>query len=70
MYHDREVVDSTDQEDAFARRVESLLVERTAAREGNNFVRADEIRDELSALGVEVMDTPEGPKWKRRSTID
>ena len=70
VYHDREVVDSTDQEDAFARRVESLLVERTAAREGNNFVRADEIRDELSALGVEVMDTPEGPKWKRRSTID
>ncbi len=70
VYHDREVVDSSEQEDTFAKQVEFLLVERTAAREGNNFVRADEIRDELSALGVEVMDTPEGPKWKRRSTID
>ena len=51
--------------DPLAAVVQPLLVERTQARAEGNWARADEIRDELAALKVEIMDTPEGPKWKR-----
>ncbi len=51
--------------DPLAEKVEALLAEREAARKARDFARADAIRDELTALGIEVMDTPEGPKWKK-----
>ena len=50
-------------------RVESLLKERQEARNARDFARADAIRDELDAMGIDVMDTPEGPKWKKKSAI-
>jgi cysteinyl-tRNA synthetase len=40
--------------------VRSMLEERDAARAGNDFARADAIREELAAQGWEVMDGPEG----------
>ena len=43
--------------------VEALLVERSTARSEKNWARADEIRDQLTALGVIVTDTADGPKW-------
>ncbi|GAB3024629.1 cysteine--tRNA ligase [Nocardioides flavus (ex Wang et al. 2016)] len=43
--------------------VRGLLEERTAAREAKDWVRADAIRDRIKAAGVEVEDTPAGPKW-------
>jgi len=43
--------------------VEALLVERQEARKSKDFARSDAIRDELAAMGVEVMDTPQGPAW-------
>ncbi|KUG27081.1 cysteinyl-trna synthetase [hydrocarbon metagenome] len=46
-----------------AARVEALVAERQAARKDKEFARSDAIRDELSALGVEVKDTPAGPEW-------
>jgi len=45
-------------------RVEALLVERSAARRDKDWARADEIRDELAGLGVEIMDRPDGTTWK------
>jgi cysteinyl-tRNA synthetase len=45
-------------------RVEALLVERAAARAAKDFKRSDAIRDEAKALGVEIMDTPQGTDWK------
>ena len=33
---------------------------------GEGFAAADAIRDSLTALGVEVSDTPQGPRWKVR----
>lgn len=54
---------------AFAREVERLLKERAAARNERDFGRADEIRDRLDEMDVEVMDTPEGTKWRRKVTI-
>lgn len=43
--------------------VKGLLAERTAAREAKDWARADAIRDQIKAAGVEVEDTPTGPKW-------
>jgi cysteinyl-tRNA synthetase len=45
--------------------VEALIAERQAARKEKNFARADEIRDELLAMGIVLEDTREGVKWKR-----
>jgi cysteinyl-tRNA synthetase len=46
--------------------IERLVAERTQARKEKNWSRADEIRTELDALGVEVTDTPTGPTWRLR----
>jgi len=41
--------------------VDLVLDIREREREAGNYERADELRDELEALGVEVQDTDEGP---------
>jgi cysteinyl-tRNA synthetase len=46
--------------------IERLIAERTQARKEKNWTRADEIRAELDALGVQVTDTPSGPTWQLR----
>jgi cysteinyl-tRNA synthetase len=46
--------------------IERLIAERTVARKERNWARADEIRDELDALGVQVTDTAAGPTWQLR----
>ena len=46
-----------------AGRVEILLAERESARESKDWARADEIRDELTSMGVVVEDGPDGPTW-------
>ena len=46
--------------------VTELLKHREAARERRDFAAADAIRDSLAALGVEVSDTPQGPRWRVR----
>lgn len=45
--------------------IEDLIEERQAARKAKNFARADEIRDQLSSMGIILEDTREGVKWKR-----
>ncbi|MCC8142369.1 MAG: cysteine--tRNA ligase [Lachnospiraceae bacterium] len=45
--------------------IEALIAERQAARKEKNFARADEIRDELAAKGIQLKDTREGVTWKR-----
>jgi len=45
--------------------VENLIAERQAARKAKNFARADEIRAQLLDMGIELLDTREGVKWKR-----
>jgi cysteinyl-tRNA synthetase len=46
--------------------IAELLKQREAARERRDFATADAIRDALADLGVEVSDTPLGPRWKLR----
>jgi cysteinyl-tRNA synthetase len=45
--------------------IESLIEERQAARKNKDFAKADEIRDKLLEMGIELKDTREGVKWSR-----
>ena len=46
-------------------RIDALLEERNAARAAKDYASADRIRDELAAEGIEIIDSPEGARWKR-----
>ncbi len=46
-------------------RIQTLIDERIAAKQGRDFARADAIRDQLAAEGVVLEDTPQGVRWKR-----
>jgi len=48
----------------FEARVEALIAERNAARSARNFARADEIRAELTDLGVVMEDSAGGTTWR------
>ena len=43
----------------------ALLDERQAARKAKNYARADEIRDQLKALGYAIEDSRQGAKLKK-----
>ncbi len=45
--------------------IDGMLADRAAAKKAKNFAEADRIRDELKAMGIEIIDTPQGAKWKR-----
>ncbi len=45
--------------------IEALIEERQAARKNKDFAKADEIRDKLLEMGIELKDTREGVKWNR-----
>ena len=42
----------------------ALIDERQKAREAKDYVRSDEIRDELLEQGITVRDTADGPVWR------
>ena len=46
--------------------IDARVAERQAAREAKDFATSDRIRDELAAEGIEIVDTPAGPTWRRR----
>jgi cysteinyl-tRNA synthetase len=50
--------------------VAELLKQREAARSRKDFTAADGIRDSLAAMGVEISDTPRGPRWSLTSPTD
>jgi cysteinyl-tRNA synthetase len=43
--------------------IAGLLEERAQARADKDWGRADAIRDRIKAAGIELEDTPDGPKW-------
>ena len=43
--------------------VQGLLTQRADARAAKDWARADQIRDQIKAAGIEVEDTPAGPVW-------
>jgi cysteinyl-tRNA synthetase len=46
--------------------IERLVADRTQARKERDWARADQIRAELDAQGIDLTDTPEGPVWHLR----
>lgn len=44
----------------------SLIEERTGAKKAKDFAKADAIRNDLIAKGVEIRDTPNGVEWSFR----
>ena len=46
--------------------IETLIKERDQARDGKDFARADEIRDQLEKNGVLLEDSAQGTTWKRK----
>ncbi|NGP07141.1 cysteine--tRNA ligase [Rhodococcus sp. 14C212] len=47
--------------------VAAELDRRQAARAAKNWALADEVRDRLTAAGIEVTDTPNGPEWSLKA---
>ena len=45
--------------------IDALVAARTEAKKAKNYAEADRIRDELKARGIEVVDTPQGAKWRK-----
>ncbi len=52
--------------DSEAAEIDALVAARVQAKKDKNFAEADRIRDELTARGIVVTDTPNGPVWERK----
>ncbi len=48
--------------------VEALIQERERARRSKDFVRADEIRELLGSRGIILEDTPDGVRWRKKTS--
>ncbi len=46
-------------------KIEKLIEKRTEAKKEKDFETADKVRDELTTLGISVMDTPSGVVWEK-----
>ena len=56
---------SVEEDDSLSQKVEDLIAKRAQAKKEKNFALADQIRDELTAMGIAIEDTRQGVKWKR-----
>ena len=45
--------------------IANLIESRNSAKAAKDYAKADAIRDKLTALGVAIMDTPNGVKWEK-----
>ena len=45
--------------------IDALVEHREQARLDKNWAESDRIRDELTARGIVIEDTPRGPEWRR-----
>jgi len=46
--------------------INRLIEDRNEARELKDFNKADEIRDKLSSIGIDIEDTPDGTIWSKK----
>ncbi|SEN77794.1 cysteinyl-tRNA synthetase [Peptostreptococcus russellii] len=52
-------------DDELTNKVEEMIAKRAEAKKNKDFALADQIRDELTAMGIAIEDTRQGVKWKR-----
>ncbi|NBG89037.1 cysteine--tRNA ligase [Isachenkonia alkalipeptolytica] len=55
------------EEEVLEEEIEALIEQRQEARKNKDYELADEIRDRLQGLGIELKDTPQGVQWRRKS---
>jgi len=65
LRHANSVLDVVEFPDVVDAEVERLIAERQAARDRRDFGRADEIRQQLLRMGIQIDDTKDGTRWKR-----
>lgn len=56
---------AVEEDDSLSQKVEDLIAKRAQAKKEKNFALADQIRDELTAMGIAIEDTRQGVKWKK-----
>ncbi|MCP3904952.1 MAG: cysteine--tRNA ligase [Planctomycetes bacterium] len=62
---DLEMEAATDDGDVDVALIETKIAERLQARQDKDWATADELRDELLAIGIAIKDGPEGTTWSR-----
>jgi len=65
LRHANRILDVVEFPEVVDAEVDRLIAERQAARDGRDFARADEIRKQLLAMGIQLDDTKDGTRWKR-----
>ena len=48
-----------------SQQIDKLMKERADAREKKDWAKADTIRNELKGLGIEILDTKDGTRWRK-----
>jgi cysteinyl-tRNA synthetase len=52
-------------DDELKAKIEDMLEKRSQAKKAKDFATSDAIRDELIAMGISIMDTPQGTLWEK-----
>jgi len=52
-------------DDILKEKIETMIRERDKAKQNKDFTASDAIRDELTAMGISIMDTAEGTVWEK-----
>jgi cysteinyl-tRNA synthetase len=55
-----------DGEEAEHANIDQLIERRNQARADKDFVTADDIRDQLAAMNIEILDGAEGTRWRKK----
>ncbi|NOZ89898.1 MAG: cysteine--tRNA ligase [Epsilonproteobacteria bacterium] len=52
-------------DEATKEKIESLISQRDQAKKAKDYATADKIREEITSMGINIMDTAEGTVWER-----
>lgn len=58
------ISENAESEDSLDAEIEALIAKRQEARRNKDWATADQIRDELAARNIKLIDTPDGIKWE------
>ncbi|MEM8832939.1 MAG: cysteine--tRNA ligase [Pseudomonadota bacterium] len=51
--------------DDLKEKIDALIEQRNQAKKNKDFTTADSVRDELTAMGIEIKDTRDGTSWRK-----
>jgi cysteinyl-tRNA synthetase len=55
-----------DGEEAEHANIDQLIAQRNQARADKDFASADKIRDQLAAMNIEILDSAEDTRWRKK----